>query len=233
MDIEHAQIEEYLNVARLSYQKAGILVELPPVNIIRDESIAKIFPTLGGTLNTGLDEDFRMWRARLQLEWAGHSGPQEKLDKIAADKVAKSKQWYDMLLGPIIGHTPGTLNVFPRFFWQGYNDRLFVIAHELWHAIELQHGLIEGYGQIMEGTATYAGHWVMDREPKTIADDPFEDCNTIRDVLYSGCENVVANYLGSSNEGISALLNRSVRDAIQNDFLHKLDSKLKQRSCLL
>lgn len=89
------------------------------------------------------------------------------------------------------------------------------IAHEVWHLIEQERGLFDDYMLILEGTATYA----QNRFLGFSAGKPLDQCAHFIELRYRGAAGIVSNHVANTDNPYQSMLDVSVRDQIQNDFI--------------
>ncbi len=97
-------------------------------------------------------------------------------------------------------------------------ERDEILAHEIWHLIEKERGVLKQHPLITEGTATYA----MKRFNGKDCDTPFEKCKDYFTMLYSGAANVVQSYVGNTKNPYQTMLDPQMRDRIQQDLLERV-----------
>ncbi len=104
-------------------------------------------------------------------------------------------------------------------------DRDEILAHEVWHLIEKERGALQEHPLISEGTATYA----MKRFRGQSCDRTFEECNDYFTMIYSGAANVVQSYVGNAENPYQTMLDRKMRDQIQEDLLGRVRPVLVEK----
>lgn len=100
-----------------------------------------------------------------------------------------------------------------------------VIAHEIWHLIEKERNVLKEHPFIIEGTATYA----MNRFMGESCDIEFEECGDFFMMMYHGAANVVQNYVGNSDNPYQTMLDRQIREKIQQDLLGRVKPVIVER----
>jgi len=105
------------------------------------------------------------------------------------------------------------------------NDGDEIMAHEIWHLIEKERGVLQEHPFIMEGTATYA----MRRFRGKSCNKPFEKFDDFFMMMYLGAANVVQGYVESSENPYQTMLNKQVREQIQQDLLGRVRPVLVER----
>jgi len=104
-------------------------------------------------------------------------------------------------------------------------DRDMIMAHEVWHLIEKERGVLQEHPFIMEGTATYA----MRKFRGESCDKSFEEFDDLVTMMYLGAANIVQNYVGNSENPYQTMLNKQLRGQIQQDLLKKVKPVLVER----
>lgn len=96
------------------------------------------------------------------------------------------------------------------------------LAHEIWHLIEGEHGLLQGFWLIREGTAEYA-KMKFNGWKSTLT---FDKCKDYSDGHYRGVANVIERRIGQG--GYAVVLDPEFRRQVQEESLpHLIQLHLK------
>ena len=100
-----------------------------------------------------------------------------------------------------------------------------IFAHEIWHLIEKEKGLLQETPFIMEGTATYA----MKRFIGESCNKKFVEFGDFFSMMYLGAANIVQDYIRNKENPYQVMLDRSIRGEIQQDLLERVKPVLVER----
>ena len=92
------------------------------------------------------------------------------------------------------------------------------MAHEVWHLIEKERGVLSTHPLIMEGTATYASRRCVGLR----CDVRIEDAREYASMIYLGCANIVQNAVVEKENPFTALLDCEIRSSMQDDAVMRL-----------
>lgn len=99
-----------------------------------------------------------------------------------------------------------------------------IIAHEVWHLIEIERGVFYKHSLIAEGTATYAMIEFVGKEYSFSG-----KCENLITMLYNGAANIVKKYVENSRNPLKEMLNEKIRNEIQHELIGTIKSFLTQR----
>ncbi|MDP2925568.1 MAG: hypothetical protein Q8N99_04300 [Nanoarchaeota archaeon] len=115
------------------------------------------------------------------------------------------------------------------FLFKPYNEfsqdtkaRDRILAHEVWHLIEQERGVINVAPMINEGTATYAERRFVGKKGKKSIED-YEDYFSM---IYNGSAKLVQDYVDSEENPLKAVLETSIRLKIEDELLRRIKPKL-------
>lgn len=92
------------------------------------------------------------------------------------------------------------------------------IAHEIWHLIEQEKGLMKEHPLIIEGTATYAAR----RFARKRCDKILEEFESYYPMLYLGAANIVQTYVENTDNPFVTVLDISLREKMQTEFIQRI-----------
>lgn len=93
-----------------------------------------------------------------------------------------------------------------------------VLAHEIWHLIEVDHKVFNETPFIIEGTATY----VMKKYRNKKCEKTLEACEDVQEMMYLGAANLVGSYVNHLENPFKAILDLQLRQSMQQDLLHQI-----------
>lgn len=109
--------------------------------------------------------------------------------------------------------------LFPSFAWSG--SAAFLMAHEVWHLIEAERGLLVEAEPIREGTATFAAVKFLESSEREKYLYPPEDCGDIVSLRRAGVGWIVAGAVGASRRPLVKLLRLDVRRDLVNETMRR------------
>jgi hypothetical protein len=113
----------------------------------------------------------------------------------------------------------GDIFLFRPYFDLEEKNAEFTLAHEVWHYIENEEGVLNEHPLINEGTATYAASLITGLDMSK----PITSCTEFADVIYSGASHLVGVHAHSAPNPLAVLLNMSFREYVQKCFSEDFD----------
>jgi hypothetical protein len=217
------------------FREQGITVQRPTLSYVDEEPSEYIDAALGGGEHLTLaqiGEEKKLYKERMRkmLTWMGVLGWEYlgvQVTTAAVEEISHSDIVEDSL-DVLLSGEPEERNhiTLYRSFADEVRYRLQgkdIIAHEVWHLIEQERGLLESSIFIMEGTAEFARRRMRG---KMCTKTP-EECVDIVDFFYRGVANIVQRIVDPQHP-FTSLLEPEYRARISEETLRCMETAFRR-----
>ncbi len=119
----------------------------------------------------------------------------------------------------------GDIFIFPLYYKISETHQEATLAHEVWHLIEKEKGVLSDSLLIREGTAEYAEKLFMNE--RFVRE--LEEIEEFREILYQGAGKIVQDKVSHLQNPYEAMLDPKLRSKIEEEFIERLKPVLVKK----